>query len=140
MLAGVGLAGANALAACSQGHEVPTTAELASCHRSVQRAGLALQVARPEMSRADRQTAREQLATASARLLQRWANREGLTISADEFMRHTPKAAEFLEGVNAEAGLSEQERLSALSEAGAAPEKWREKLNDAFDCSDRLAS
>ncbi len=140
MLAGIGLAGASVLAGCSQAKGAADAGALAGCYRTIQRASLALQVARPDMTPEERRAASRQLGDARARLLQTWATHEGLTISAEHFSNESAQAAEFVEGVNAEAGLGEQERLSTLSEAGDAPEKWREKLTAAFDCTDRLAS
>jgi len=139
MLAGLGLAGASALSACARDAGPPDADALADCHRSLQRASLAVQVAGPEMAPGERQAARRQLSDASARVLHVWAKREGLDISAAQFSGESAKAEAFLEGINAEAGLSEQQRAAALSSAGDAPEQWQNSIAIALDCAEKVA-
>ena len=140
MLAGIGLAGASALQGCVRGDDGVDKQELAQCHRSIQRASLAVQVAGPVMTYDERSAAQRQLQEADNRLLHVWAQEEGLAISAAQFADESPRAVAFLDGINAEAGLSEQEKLSALSAAGDAPEGWRDHVSRALDCTGRLTS
>ena len=139
MLAGIGLAGASALGGCTRDADTPDAEALAQCHRDIQRASLVVQVGAPGMSPDDHQAARRQLSEAGTRLLHVWARREGLDISAADFADETPRAVSFLEGINAEAGLSEQETLSTRSAAVDAPGAWRDRVATALDCAGDLA-
>lgn len=139
MLAGIGLAGASALNGCMREAAGPDADALALCHRTIQKAALVVQVTGTGMRPEERRAARRQLADADNRVLHVWAKEEGLDISAEQFAEETPRAARFLEGINAEAGLSEQERLATLSAAADAPQEWRERLTAALDCTGRLA-
>ena len=140
MLAGIGLAGASALQGCARGDDGVDAQALAQCHRTIQRATLAVQVAGPVMTYEERSAARRQLEDADHRLLHVWAQEEGLSISAAQFAEEAPKAVAFIEGIDAEAGLSEQEKLSALSAAADAPEAWRDHVSRALDSTGRLTS
>ena len=139
MLAGLGLAGANALSGCADRPAGPDAEELAFCHRAIQKAVLTVQVAGGEMATDEKFAAQSQLEEADHRILHVWARHEGLDISAAQFADETGRATAFLEGINAEAGLSEQEKLGTLSAASEAPESWREHVNTALDCAERLA-
>ncbi len=139
MLAGIGLAGASALQGCARGDDGVDAQALAQCHRTIQRATLAVQVAGPVMTYEERSAARRQLEDADHRLLHVWAQEEGLSISAAQFAEEAPRAVAFIEGIDAEAGLSEQEKLSALSAAADAPEAWRDHVSRALNCAGRLA-
>lgn len=139
MLAGIGLAGASALNGCMRETAGPDANALALCHRTIQKASLVVQVSGTGMLPEERHAARRQLAEADNRVLHVWAREEGLDISAAQFAEETPGAAGFLDGINAEAGLSEQERLATLSAAADAPEEWRERVKAALDCAGRLA-
>lgn len=140
MLAGIGLAGVSALNACTRSADVPDSDAMARCYRAHQTATIALQVARPTMPRDENLAARRQLEDSTRRLLAAWAARESLAIDAAQFAERTGRAQAFLDGVNAEAGLSDQQRMAALSAASDAPELWREKTSTALDCADRFTS
>ena len=139
MLAGIGLAGASALNACARNASAPDGETLAQCYRTHQTAAIALHVARADMPDHEGISARRQLSQSTHRLYETWARREQVNISAAEFASRSRRAEAFLDGVNAEAGLSDQQRLAALSAASDAPEQWREKTGAALDCADRLS-
>lgn len=139
MLAGIGLAGASALGGCARDADTPEAGALAQCHRTIQRASLVVQVGAPGMTPDDHTAAERQLSEAGTRVLHVWARREGLDISAADFAAETPRAASFLKGINAEAGLSEQQRMSTLSTAADSPEAWRNHVAMALDCAEEIA-
>ncbi|WP_084398353.1 hypothetical protein [Henriciella aquimarina] len=139
VLAGIGLAGVSLLAACTPSPESPSAEALAACHRAIQRATLSLQVAGDDLPVTDRQAAHSQLQDARNRVLHVWAAREGLDIPETGFARQSAKAEAFVNGINAEAGLSEQDRLTTLSEAADESSAWRTRLDAALDCADRVA-
>lgn len=139
VLAGIGLAGTSLISACAPADPGPSAEALAACHRAIEKASLALHVAADDLSPTDRQAARSQLENARNRVLHVWAGREGLEIEAESFALEQPAAEAFLAGIEAEAGLSEQDRLTALSEAADDPDAWRDTLDTALDCSEEVA-
>ncbi len=138
-LAGLSLAGLGVLSACAPSGGIVNGDTLGECHRTIQRAVLALQVSGSETTPADRANARDALKQAGHRVLLEWSRYEGLDLHIDDFTHETPQAMAFVRGIDAEAGLSEQARRTELSIAGDQPGRWMEKFNAAMTCADRLA-
>lgn len=139
LAAGLTLAVA-ALAACERDPGPPSGDELADCYRTIQRADLAMEVSGTGLSASDRRLVQAELDTAAVRVLYAWSNREGVGLSAGSIEDETSDAQGFLRGVEAEAGLSEQDRLSERTDASSAPMAWRTKFDAALDCADEVST
>lgn len=136
----LGLAGAGAVSACSPGTPGAATDALADCYRSVQTALVAVQLAQGEVSISDRVVANQRLNDATITLLLAWAEREGLDLSRDDLLDETEAATDFLNGINAEAGLSGQALATEMTEASDHPELWQIKYDAALNCVSEAAS
>lgn len=134
------LAVAGALPACAPAERATSAETLGACLRTIQRAELALQVAREDLPATDFQQASRALAAARNEVLSVWARREGLVIPAGDFAEESRKAAAFSDGILLEAGLGEQEKLATLSNAADHPDRWRAQYDAALICSDAVVS
>lgn len=130
------LAAAGTLPGCAPGERTASAETLGACLRTIQRAELALQVAREDLPATDYAEASRSLVAARYSLLSAWARHEGLVISPDDFAAERRRALAFSEGILVEAGLGEQAKLSTLSNAADHPERWREQYDAALICSD----
>ena len=128
-----------ALAACERdpGQPAASSDALTECYQTVERAMLSLDYA-DELSASDRRLAMAQLHDARNRVFISWTDREGMSFSAQSIVERTGPARTFLAGVEAEASLGEQERLSERAEADADPKAWRTKFDAALTCADEV--
>lgn len=128
-----------ALAACERDPGKPSASgdALSECYQTVERAILSLDYA-SELSASDRRLAMAQLQDARNRVFIAWADREGMSFSAQSIVERTGAARAFLDGVEAEASLSEQDRLSERTEAAADPDGWRTRFDAALTCADKV--
>jgi len=134
--------GAAALAACVRDPGMPTPSgnALAECYRMIERAELNLNVSGTGLSASDRRLVRAELDTARVRVLHAWSNREGVGLSVGAIEDETAEAESFLLGVKAEAGLSDQDRMSERTDAASQPTQWRSKFEAALDCTDEVSA
>lgn len=141
MAAGLALAAA-ALAACERdpGMPSPSGDALAECYRMIERAELAIDVSGTGLSASDRRLVRAELDAARVRVLHAWSNREGVGLSVGAIEDESAEAESFLAGVEAEAGLSDQDRLSERTDAASLPAQWRSKFEAALDCTDEVSA
>lgn len=136
----LGLAGIAAVAACTPAHSGPDADTLGQCYRDVQKAKIAVQVAGAEIAPSDRLEALDALETANQDVILAWANREGVNIQRSDVINETPNGTVFINGIEAEAGLSGQAVMNELSRASDAPDQWRMKFDAALECAEQVSS
>ncbi|MEQ9317474.1 MAG: hypothetical protein RLN72_16615 [Henriciella sp.] len=136
----LGLAGAGALSACSQGAPGSATDALAECYLTIQKAMVSVQLAQSETTITDRVFANQKLNEATRTVIAAWARREGVALTEQDLIDETETATTFLNGIDAEAGLSGQALASEMTEASDHPELWQAKYNKALDCAGQAAS
>lgn len=134
--------GTAAVAACERDPGMPTPSgdELAECYRMIERAELAINVSGTGLSSSDRRLVRAELDAARVRVLHAWSNREGVGLSVGAIEDESAEAESFLSGIEAEAGLSDQDRLSERTDAASQPAQWRSKFEAALDCTDEVSA
>ena len=135
----LGLAGIMALTGCAPAGSGPDADALGRCYRSIQIARIAVQVSGVDLSSYDRKQALDALKRANEDIILAWADREGVSLSREDLQAETPTATGFINGIDAEAGLSGQAMMNELSAAGDAPENWRAKFDAASECAEDLA-
>jgi hypothetical protein len=137
LLAAGCLAGLAGLSACEREPDAPSGTALSECYKAVEHGLLAVDFA-DALSASDKRLATAQLEDARNRVLVAWADREGMDLPARAIVEEEAEARSFLDGVEAEAGLSEQARLSALSEASGNPADWRGTFDGALKCAEEV--
>ncbi|MAN73237.1 MAG: hypothetical protein CME84_04000 [Henriciella sp.] len=131
--------GAILMAGCERDPGMPSGDALADCYRTIQRAQLALEVGGTGLSASDRRLVRAELDAANVEVLHAWSTREGVNLSIASIEEESEEARGFLAGVEAEAGLGEQDRLSERTDASAAPTAWRAKFDAALTCTEEVS-
>ncbi|WP_084418075.1 hypothetical protein [Henriciella litoralis] len=134
------LAAMLAVSACTgKATAKPSTEQLTECYRSIQIANLRVRYSE-ELSASEIRTAQNELKDASTKVLQAWARREGVELKlTDDFTEESPRAQAFLDGVNIEAGINQQDLMDTIAEASADPSAWRSYYDAALDCTEEVA-
>jgi hypothetical protein len=116
-----------------------STEQLTDCYRSIQIANLRVRYSE-ELSSSEIRMAQKELKDASTKVLQTWARREGVELKlTEDFTDESPRAQAFLDGVNMEAGIDQQDLMATIAEASADPSAWRGYYDAALDCTQEVA-